>query len=1134
MIKLISIVINFSLLFLSVTVFAQDRNIQINEVYPPDMFVENGGRIINVQRLVEAGIFTSNAVGDGINDDSDAIIAAMDWVMDQLKEWYANGGGVHWRKFYVIYFPNGIYKVTKPLVYSGERVIDPIFPTYTDREGTQKLMLVGQSRENTVIKLDDNHPNFQTGAFKPVVAFSKFDKETYFNNMPSGNQFRNFTIDAGQENPKAVGLDFFGANTARIDNIKIMGDGEIGLHVRIGSAHGYYSNIIIEGMNQGIRMEGDAESHLTIEYVTLRDQIESAVILIGISATLRKIFSSNSVEAISLRNNGVVLPHMVIIDSEFRDGDRGNSGINIEEGSLFSRNVNFHGYEISVEKNGRAQHKGNISEYISDPITIFNDTRVSDGDVKSMNLFIEEYPIVPWISDFSDWANVDNYPGSSDAERVQNAMDSGKKVIYFPQHSYDFSNTIVYIPASVKQIIGLQSFIQGYGNIFDIDSSSPDLLTFNGVHLANGQIVQNEHRNLFWESTQSGGNAYDSNLDEKGTKLHINNTHGFARYENKTDNIDTWVRYNNEEKGYDWQYTADEGCTMVMLGFKSEKTFSVFRVKQGAKMEVLGGLLNRWSTDADPDRVGIYNDNGDISVTMASNGPERDWSPMVEDNQDAEQGETKSWEMTDFPDRGWAGNIVIPLYASYSMVANPKDSVVSIIALSKDTITLFTGEKFNLEENIIPLYAKDKNITWSTENTNTATVDQEGVITAVSTGNTNIIITSNDGGASASCYVQVVPPTEIVVLDQPIIDRDDDVEEFLDDGELDFHSSDLQIGFDYGYEQLIGLRFIDLNIPHGANITNAYIQFTSDVEDSDPNTGTIKAHDADDAPPFTEIFNVTNRPLTSQFVEWIIDPWDDEGLSGEEQRSPDIKEIVQSIVNRSGWKAGNDMVFVISGTDVRTAVAYDQSSLDAPVLHVEFMLCQNAFTYYADNDEDGFGDEFNTIEACVQPAGYVLDNTDCDDNDNTVNPDAVDIPDNGVDDDCSGMEEITEDDDGDGIPNDQDQCPNDVNNDVDNDGLCSEEDNCPDNSNPDQADIDGDGIGDLCDEDIDGDGFINANDCAPNDGEIYPGGLCDDGDDCTVNDMIDENCGCQGEFVDTDSDGLCDTEDNCPDLLNLE
>ena len=45
--------------------------------------------------------------------------------------------------------------------------------------------------------------------------------------------------------------------------------------------------------------------------------------------------------------------------------------------------------------------------------------------------------------------------------------------------------------------------------------------------------------------------------------------------------------------------------------------------------------------------------------------------------------------------------------------------------------------------------------------------------------------------------------------------------------------------------------------------------------------------------------------------------------------------------------------------------------------------------------------------------------------------------------------------------------------DYDNDGLHEVYDNCPLEFNPDQLDLDGDGIGDICDADIDGDGVTN-------------------------------------------------------------
>ena len=83
-------------------------------------------------------------------------------------------------------------------------------------------------------------------------------------------------------------------------------------------------------------------------------------------------------------------------------------------------------------------------------------------------------------------------------------------------------------------------------------------------------------------------------------------------------------------------------------------------------------------------------------------------------------------------------------------------------------------------------------------------------------------------------------------------------------------------------------------------------------------------------------------------------------------------------------------------------------------------------TYYADNDGDGYGDAVSTVEACLVPSGFVVDATDCNDADASVNPGAEEICDD-IDNNCDGQ--ISEgllftwvyaDDDGDGFGNNSD------------------------------------------------------------------------------------------------------------------
>ena len=59
-------------------------------------------------------------------------------------------------------------------------------------------------------------------------------------------------------------------------------------------------------------------------------------------------------------------------------------------------------------------------------------------------------------------------------------------------------------------------------------------------------------------------------------------------------------------------------------------------------------------------------------------------------------------------------------------------------------------------------------------------------------------------------------------------------------------------------------------------------------------------------------------------------------------------------------------------------------------------------TWYADTDNDGYGDSSTGAPFCVQPSGWVADNTDCDDSMTLVNPGAPEIC-SGFDDNCNGL-----------------------------------------------------------------------------------------------------------------------------------
>ena len=91
--------------------------------------------------------------------------------------------------------------------------------------------------------------------------------------------------------------------------------------------------------------------------------------------------------------------------------------------------------------------------------------------------------------------------------------------------------------------------------------------------------------------------------------------------------------------------------------------------------------------------------------------------------------------------------------------------------------------------------------------------------------------------------------------------------------------------------------------------------------------------------------------------------------------------------------------------------------------------------------------------------------------------------------------------------------------DTDGDGIDNGDDNCPETPNADQADLDGDSVGDVCDPDIDGDGVDNGVDNCPNTPNADQADL--DGD--SIGDV------CDG---DVDGDGVDNGSDNCPRTPN--
>ncbi|MGV1100104.1 PilC/PilY family type IV pilus protein [Thiovibrio sp. JS02] len=179
----------------------------------------------------------------------------------------------------------------------------------------------------------------------------------------------------------------------------------------------------------------------------------------------------------------------------------------------------------------------------------------------------------------------------------------------------------------------------------------------------------------------------------------------------------------------------------------------------------------------------------------------------------------------------------------------------------------------------------------------------------------------------------------------------DDVEEYLQagcsqsagavrqgDSYLDFGRDDCS-GFDPA--MLMGLRFQSITVPKGSTITHAHLEIVVESSTcSEDIDWTLLGEDVDDAAGFTATAgNVSGRRSsnpTTAAANWKNDGDSCNG-SRETLEGPEVKNVIQEIVDRAGWLSGNDMALFVSGTGRRNTYSHDNNSNRAPLLHIEYL-----------------------------------------------------------------------------------------------------------------------------------------------------------------------------------------------------
>jgi type IV pilus assembly protein PilY1 len=133
--------------------------------------------------------------------------------------------------------------------------------------------------------------------------------------------------------------------------------------------------------------------------------------------------------------------------------------------------------------------------------------------------------------------------------------------------------------------------------------------------------------------------------------------------------------------------------------------------------------------------------------------------------------------------------------------------------------------------------------------------------------------------------------------------------------------------------QTNGLRFTNVMINQGASILSAQLVLTAQSSDTGSATLTLKGQAADDSNAFVSSDgNISDRGVTSASVSWSPGSWS----TNNEYTSPDLKDVIQEIVDRANWQPGNALTLIQTGSGgERRAYTFNNQPADAAYIKIK-------------------------------------------------------------------------------------------------------------------------------------------------------------------------------------------------------
>ena len=491
----------------------------------------------------------------------------------------------------IIYLPAGTYLVSDRLEW----------PTGNKPSGAHKrTILQGEDRDTTIIKLQNNTPEYQNPENPKSVVWTGTAPANRFRNA-----IRDLTVNTGTGNPGAIGLQFIANNQGGIRNVAIVsedGRGRIGLDMSytrdIGPA--YIKDLYVKGFDYGIQTYWQVNS-ITFENISLEDQNILGWENFGQSIAVRGLHSVNTVT--TLKNVKASPGSITLIDAYLTGTDDAIQvpAVLNQTKRMFLRNIQTSGYRVAVkhENKGRGNEPGVTGSYVSEWMAYGDspDSLFDSPDV-SLNLPIQDTPNVPW-DDTSDWVSPLEFggqpnDGADDTKEIQAAIDSGATTVYLPNGRWNIEGTLN-IRGNVRRFLGTEAWLIGNDAEIRVHKTSQPVVQLERLDMLRGDtdIVHTSDQTLVLSSLTMNGHYWaDENLTNVGDLFIEDVVGGPFHFSNQN----VWARQLNIET--DTQKATDEiakilndSSNLWILGLKTERAGTVIKTINGGRTEVIGGLI---------------------------------------------------------------------------------------------------------------------------------------------------------------------------------------------------------------------------------------------------------------------------------------------------------------------------------------------------------------------------------------------------------------------------------------------------------------------------------------------------------------------------------------------------------------